>query len=66
MITHQKELVNAFLQKLKKFYIKYGRIILYKCSKGRDKYERQINIYRVNGISGILVCCYTSLVDEQA
>ena len=66
MITHQKELVNAFLQKLKKFYIKYGRIILYKCSKGRDKYERQTNIYRFNGISGILVNCYIALVDEQA
>ena len=66
MITHQKELVNAFLQKLKKIYIKYGRIILYKCSKGRDKYERQINIYRVNGISGILVYCYIDLVDGKA
>lgn len=66
MITHQKELVNAFLQKLKKFYIKYGRIILYKCSKRRGKYERQANIYRFNGISGILVYCYIALVDEQA
>jgi len=66
MITHQKELVNAFLQKLKKFYIKYGRIILYKRVKRRGKYERQTNIYRFNGISGILVYCYTSLVDEQA
>ena len=61
-----KRTCECFFVKIKKIYIKYGRIILYKCSKGRDKYERQINIYRVNGISGILVYCYIDLVDGKA